>query len=1217
MTRAVWTDAGPERGEERRGARTGFGGRGIGPGALALERTGIPDDRQRGEGTVSGDRLVELGSGRVFVDVGELAHPGEGIAPMGEVPRAGLPGVDDAPLHHSLLEGGDDPAGLLDLLEAHPRGAGQVVGEPLDVPGPARGIDHPGEVRFVDQHCLGVAGEAATELGAVGATDVVVGLDRDRIGAADPCRERSDGRAQQVHPRVVPAHHRGRRDRVQHRCTHIAPRTRDVGDAGPESTRGAELRDGEELVGRGGDAELQLAERGVDVEPGRDESPGRGDARRERAPELFGVGAPGVVVARRVDREGTHSGKVGGAATRELGCGVERGAEPDGTSRRRVRTDRVETQSSECIRADATACAEREERVCRSHRPWSCVEHDRCEIEEHRREHPIEGLDVDRRRVAETEEDRGRAPFELGEHERSGARAVVGHLDPLADVPTVASTGGPGPPDERTRAGNPDPIDRDRVVGREEGRDRDAVVGGGHEPPLERRGEGVGPASRPFRRTRSTSCSHWSRVGVGKSPASVIGSSASIMALIVRTAGPRGEKARVEGWPADRPGHPSRPGGVKNGVVEADRRSTSHLGLRARVTAAFAILALVLSVSLALFSYELTRSYLLSRRVATARQQTYLNAQAVRDALRVNPVDVQGALAQAQTGSASAVVLRVGNSWFGTSVGVGRRDVPESLRSLVASGASGTQNTRIAGTPNVTVGVPLPSIGGAYFEFVPVDELELTLTRLAQVLAAAAVVITLLGAVIGRYASGRVLRPVRRMAAAASGISAGGLTERLDADGDSDLEPLVDAFNDMVSALSARIEREARFASDVSHELRTPLAKMSAALSVARRRNSIDSSNAAFDVLDNELQRFTGLVLDLLDISRMEAGVGELDLGEVDPADLVRDVLASTRRGAVPVDVAASAPTSVAVDKRRIGQILTNLFDNADAYGGGVVCVNVSGTTDSLTLAVDDAGPGVPLHEREYVFDRFARGPQRGRHAGNGPRTRARRRARPAPSRRRLGRGCARRRRSVHRPRTEERLVTPRSWLRALVLVVLLTGLAACGVPNQKSASRVDNKRVPFRLLDKNDKDDKPSTPLGKRDAVIYLARGGRLVPTSRHLPPPLTPLRVLRALGRGPTNPEIAAGIRTALPVGGTPRRVRVARGTATVDLPTSFTSLSRGDQVLALAQIVYTVTDQPGIGQVQFTLNRATTDIPRANRSLTNAPVSREDYRALAPPG
>jgi signal transduction histidine kinase len=419
-------------------------------------------------------------------------------------------------------------------------------------------------------------------------------------------------------------------------------------------------------------------------------------------------------------------------------------------------------------------------------------------------------------------------------------------------------------------------------------------------------------------------------------------------------------------------------------VVTVDERPPGQLGLRARVTAAFAILALVLSVTLAVFSYELTRSFVLSRRNATARQQSYLNARAVRDALLANPADVQGALAQAQTGTESALVLRVGNAWFGTSVGVGRRDVPPSLRTLVASGAAGTQNTDVASTPNIAVGVPLPAIDGAYFEFVPVQELELTLTRLAQVLAAAAIVITVIGAIIGRYASGRVLRPVRRMAVAASGISEGALSERLDAEGDSDLEPLVDAFNDMVSALRGRIEREARFASDVSHELRTPLAKMSAALSVARRRNSAEATNAALDVLDDELQRFTGLVLDLLDISRMEAGVGELDVGEVNPADLVREVLTSTHRDNVTIDVTASAPGSVAVDKRRIGQILTNLLDNADAYGGGAECVVISGSAESLRLAVDDSGPGVPLHEREYIFDRFARGQTAGDTPGTG-----------------------------------------------------------------------------------------------------------------------------------------------------------------------------------------------------------------------------------------
>jgi spore germination protein GerM len=73
---------------------------------------------------------------------------------------------------------------------------------------------------------------------------------------------------------------------------------------------------------------------------------------------------------------------------------------------------------------------------------------------------------------------------------------------------------------------------------------------------------------------------------------------------------------------------------------------------------------------------------------------------------------------------------------------------------------------------------------------------------------------------------------------------------------------------------------------------------------------------------------------------------------------------------------------------------------------------------------------------------------------------------------------------------------------------------------------------------------------------------------------------------------------------------------GTAIVDLSRPFTALSGSDQLLALAQIVFTLTSRPGIGQVQFTLGGAAIDIPRANGSLTPSPVSRDDYGPLSPP-
>ena len=67
-------------------------------------------------------------------------------------------------------------------------------------------------------------------------------------------------------------------------------------------------------------------------------------------------------------------------------------------------------------------------------------------------------------------------------------------------------------------------------------------------------------------------------------------------------------------------------------------------------------------------------------------------------------------------------------------------------------------------------------------------------------------------------------------------------------------------------------------------------------------------------------------------------------------------------------------PRSFVLDQRRIGQVLTNLLDNADAYGEGATSIVVAGVDGRLLIAVDDSGPGVPPEERDLVFERFGRG---------------------------------------------------------------------------------------------------------------------------------------------------------------------------------------------------------------------------------------------------
>jgi signal transduction histidine kinase len=394
------------------------------------------------------------------------------------------------------------------------------------------------------------------------------------------------------------------------------------------------------------------------------------------------------------------------------------------------------------------------------------------------------------------------------------------------------------------------------------------------------------------------------------------------------------------------------------------------------VVLAFGGLAAVLSALIAVAAYEITRSTLIDQRERVAERQAFVNARAVDNALTERPGEPAAALADAQTSAQGFALLRVDGEWISSSVTGTGDDIPASLRATIDDDSVARQRVAAAAGAAVVVGVPLVARDGdvAYVEFVPMDEVEASLSRVRQGLTLAALTVTATGMVAGWWASQRILRPVRQMADAANRISDGALDRRLEADGDADLEPFVHSFNEMVDGLQLRIEREARFASDVSHELRTPLATMLSALSVARRRVHEPAGVEALELLQAEVDRFTQLMTDLLEISRVEAGVAELVLEEVAPRDLVRGSLATIDRDDVPVVVEPSSAALVLLDRRRMGQVLVNLVQNADNYAGGAIEIRIAGDAEVLQFLVDDAGPGVDPEERTHIFDRFVRG---------------------------------------------------------------------------------------------------------------------------------------------------------------------------------------------------------------------------------------------------
>lgn len=398
-----------------------------------------------------------------------------------------------------------------------------------------------------------------------------------------------------------------------------------------------------------------------------------------------------------------------------------------------------------------------------------------------------------------------------------------------------------------------------------------------------------------------------------------------------------------------------------------------RLGLRARVAVTFSVLGLVLSAGLALLTYQIARTYLIDQRQSLAFRQAFVDAEAAKKALNVANPDVASLLESLPSSSTSYPVLRVGELWFAGSVGVNRNVIPASLVRETAAGHAAHLRTHLDGQPVEIVGVPLGS-GKTYFEVFSLDELDRTLRTLAWSLLAAASITTVVAVIAAAYTSGRVLRPVRRFADAASDIARGHLDTRLHAPGDADLEPVAASFNEMAAALQTRIERDERFASDVAHELRTPLSAISAAVEVLDHRADNDLRRPV-DVLRAQVQHFEKLVLDLLEISSLDANAGEVVAERVDPEGLVRSVVTSLGHDDVAVRRAASTPQYVWVDKRRVERVLSNLIQNADRHASGPVEIVVSGSDDLLRIAVEDDGKGVPLAEREAIFERFHRGP--------------------------------------------------------------------------------------------------------------------------------------------------------------------------------------------------------------------------------------------------
>jgi signal transduction histidine kinase len=414
------------------------------------------------------------------------------------------------------------------------------------------------------------------------------------------------------------------------------------------------------------------------------------------------------------------------------------------------------------------------------------------------------------------------------------------------------------------------------------------------------------------------------------------------------------------------------------------------LGLKQRMVLFFGLAAMAAALALSVVTYASTRSYLLGQRSEVAQRQAFNNAQLMRNIIETDSANIADLVTQIRTEQGGYAVVqlderpgRMSLFYAQEPLRFTQSNLPPELVELTLRDITSRQRFQFENRPYEAIGVAVPSIGLHYFEAFPVSDVENTLRTIQITLLIGVILITLAAGVLGLSMSKTVLQPLTRVAIAANHSATGGLDTRLMQEDDSDLDRLVVSFNEMADAVQQRIEREQRFASDVSHELRSPVTALSAAADVLASRKSefSERNQQAIDIMQRQIERFDRTVLDLLELSRLDAQVVDHETEDVALNDLISRIMHRYGFGEIPFissvqtsDGETRADDETRLDRRRIERILVNLLENARDHANGATRVTLSSNGNTFTLAVHDAGPGVLVTERNQVFDRFARG---------------------------------------------------------------------------------------------------------------------------------------------------------------------------------------------------------------------------------------------------